>query len=116
MEDIAYLFVPLAQIAFGAATIGAILLAVDNKRSVYQAFLVPIVGWGWVLAAISTTVFITVVKVKYPDPDNAPEMFRMSTPALSLYGALVGMVIGSLIGVILGVVRWNRWSTSPSQP
>lgn len=111
MEDLAYLLVPFAQIAFGAATIGSIILGMDDKKTKLKAYLVPIVIWGWILAAIGTAALPIYIKSTYRDPDTVPNWMPYSVPSLLIYGALIGMTFGTIIGAILGRRRWNRWKT-----
>ena len=113
MEDIAYLLVPFAQIGFGAATIGAIVLGMDETRTKWKAYLVPVVIWGWVLAVVGTAALPVFVKAKYPDPEAAPDWVPLSVPSLLIYGAMLGMIVGSLIGAWRGAGRWKRWRAAP---
>lgn len=114
MEDLAYLLVPFAQIGFGAATIGAIILGMDDKKTKLKSYLVPIVTWGWVFAAIGTAVLPVWIKSKYRDPETAPDWVPLSVPSLLIYGALLGMILGSLIGTLVGFRRWNHWQSIPT--
>jgi len=109
MEDLAYLLVPFAQISFGAATIAAIIFGMDEKRTKWKAYLVPVVIWGWILAVIGTAVVPVVVKMKYNDPETAPAWVPTTIQALLIYGAVLGMTVGSLIGAWHGAGRWKRW-------